>query len=55
MGETQNNRDYFGKKIDEIIDSIVGFFFETFPYISLMLAFLFLLYKLLKPAIIIEY
>jgi len=53
--ETQNNRDYFGKKMDATIDSIVGFFFETFPYITLTIAFIYFLYKLLGPIIIIEY
>lgn len=52
---TQSNRDYFGKKIDAVIDSVVGFLFETFPYITLTIAFIYFLYKLLRPIIIIEY
>lgn len=52
---TESSRDYFGKRIDAIIDASVKFFFEVFPYITLTIAFVYFLYKLLGPIVIIKF
>ncbi len=45
--------DTWGTEADSIINNVIGFVFEKLPGLSLFLAFLYLLYNLLRPAVII--
>ncbi|MDD3284099.1 MAG: hypothetical protein PHZ07_00720 [Patescibacteria group bacterium] len=47
--------DYFGKKVDEIIDILVGFVFEKLPGIIIIAVIIFLLWKIFQPSINITY
>ncbi|MCD4704939.1 hypothetical protein K8R66_02580 [bacterium] len=49
----KRKEDKFGVQADNTIDMIVGFVFEKLPYLSLLLAFLYLVYNILRPAIVI--
>lgn len=46
--------DAFGGKIDEIIDSIIGFLFERLPIIIIILVIIFVLWKIFQPEITIN-
>ena len=47
--------DYFGTKVDEIIDILVGFVFEKLPVIIIIAVVIFLLWKIFQPSIDITY
>ncbi len=48
-------KDFLGKRLDATIDGLVGFVFETVPYLMITLAMAWFLYKLLRPIFVIVY
>lgn len=47
--------DFLGQRIDEVIETIVLFVFQTLPYLMIALSLVYFFYKLLKPVLIITY